>query len=196
MKIKLWLFILVSFSCNERKEIKSETKQATNYPIDGSYHMLLEKLNKSELFISDTDNSIIRFTYNDVLAGYNQHFELNFNDSILTYTNFHWSNNNRYFDKTKPTITKLTKKDLDTLEYLIEASMIWSLEMKTTSDYLDCDYYIYEAIRQPIHYNELFKTYCLVLRHCPHNEDFIKLGNYIKYKANAKDYSGKITYWR
>ena len=207
MRISILIFpIAILFSCSApTKDIEAISKtdtikstETTLKPIykDSTYLRYLKIFSKAEINPTDTSQHIFRFTLlRPKFTGNLCFAEVNYQDSTFEFYEFDLkgpdgTGKDQILSKTK---RKISKSELSTLDYLIDYSMIWSLEAEETNKqhYLDCHTDIYEASIPNDKFGDVKKNYCFVKRFCSQNKDFVNLGQYILSIAKQENHYQK-----
>lgn len=166
---------------------------------------LFERLTKAmgEKYLNPKDTSEMEFRYFymcPAFEGPNQFYKISYSDSVLIRKTFLYKDPTGNGVDTLLTTSefKLSKEDLKTIDFLVEKSMVWSLEEKEEFpvNYLDCNYIVYQIMGEQFIGTKKTRQYKRVERQCSQNIDFVNLGEYLKYKAGEKSYYKKIQYWK
>lgn len=205
-KINFFVLIILVYSCSFNKnKTDTQNKQLHEKKDSLKKQSFIERLTLAidgeQLSPKDTASLEFRYFYIcPAFEGPNQFYKINYRDSVLIRKTFLYKDPTGSGVDTVLTKSefKLDKEDLTTINFLVEKSMLWSLEEKEVFpvSYLDCNYIVYEIVAQQFIGPKKIRQYKKVERHCSQNVDFVNLGEYLKYKAGEKSYYKKIQYWK
>jgi hypothetical protein len=153
--------------------------------------------------LSSKDTSELEFRYFYICPTFeapNQFYRVRYSDSVLIRKTFLYKDPTGSGVDTVLTTSefKLNKEDFNTIKFLVEKSMLWSLEERESfpNSYLDCNYSVYEIVSEKYVGHSKVRIYKRAERYCSQNIDFVNLGEYLKHKAGEKSYYKKIQYWK
>lgn len=205
-KIIFFTLVVLLYSCSNKEnkgeeQNKPEVEKKDTIVKQTFIERLTLALGEKQLSSKDTSELEFRYFYIcPTFEGPNQFYKIQYTDSVLIRKTFLYKDPTGSGVDTLLTTSKfkLDKEDFSTIDYLVEKSMLWSLEEKEVFpvNYLDCNYIVYEIVSQQFIGFKKMRQYKKAERQCSQNIDFLNLGEFFKHKAGEKSYYKKIEYWK